>query len=560
MEMFRLVVIFLAAASAFTLTAARADTEGETVEVARIDAPIALTIDEVRRAPETSWMASDAIRRQAAPSWWRLRVSPRADVDVDESRWVIAIREAFDARLVAYAPPDYRPVPISTFDPQHRQPGSRHRLAIELPEGVVAEPVYIRVDSARGQPMRAAAAPLDAYLAEDSGRVRFTSMILSALLLLALVAALYAVALRRWMLLLFCFWVLSAAVYVLVMSGEVVWFVPHEGLLRNALAISGIATNLGVLAVYAFVIGFLGIPRHYPRLARVMQGLLALSAVSIVVLLVAPRSAFAIQLLNVAAISLSICSLGAAVARARAGSPQGWFFLFGWGILTVMGTWRAWRFLTYQGTPPWLELAHPAAYVFGAVVIVVATARAARYAEREMQAARVVARTDPLTLLPNRSELDRGLVARIAQARELGDPLSVMFIDLDRFKSINDRYGHAAGDQCLAAVGRALRRHVRADDLLVRYGGEEFVLVLEGATMARAVQVAEVLRQAVSDEHIEFDGQRIALTTSIGVTDLRDGDGAGELLARADAALYRAKAEGRDRVVLDAAVPRGGST
>ncbi|HVF33856.1 MAG TPA: diguanylate cyclase [Candidatus Saccharimonadia bacterium] len=559
MRLQRLLVVLLAVAAGVPATRVKSDDGTAPVEIARLDVlggPVAL--DEVRRQPEARWIAADAIRRQPSPSWWRIRLTTVPPATPTGDDWVLAIREAFDGELVAYVPPHYRAETLETFDPRRRQLGSRHRLAIEVPAGERHAPVYVQLLTARGQPMQVSAAPAADYLAEDSGRVRFTSMILSALLILAVVAAMYAVALRRWMLLLFCFWVLSAAVYVLVMSGEVVWFVPHEGVLRNALAISGIATNLGVLAVYGFVIGFLGIPRHYPRLARVMQGLLAFAAVSIVVLLVNPRSGFAIQLLNIATISLSICSLGAAVARARAGSPQGWFFLFGWGILTVMGTLRAWRFLTYQGTPPWLELAHPAAYVFGAVVIVVATARAARYAEREMQAARVVARTDPLTLLPNRSELDRGLATRIARARELGDPLSVMFVDLDRFKSINDRFGHAAGDQCLAEVGRALRRHVRADDLLVRYGGEEFVLVLEGTTMARAAQVAEILRQAVSDEHIEFDGQRIALTTSIGVTDLRNGDGAGDLLARADAALYRAKAEGRDRVVLDAAVPAAG--
>ncbi|HET9482603.1 MAG TPA: GGDEF domain-containing protein, partial [Xanthomonadales bacterium] len=90
-----------------------------------------------------------------------------------------------------------------------------------------------------------------------------------------------------------------------------------------------------------------------------------------------------------------------------------------------------------------------------------------------------------------------------------------------------------------------------------RYGGEEFVLVLEGAGLARAAEVAETLRRAVAAEVLEFEGNRIALTTSIGVAELRDGVHAADVLARADAALYRAKHGGRDRVELDAPAMSG---
>jgi len=186
-------------------------------------------------------------------------------------------------------------------------------------------------------------------------------------------------------------------------------------------------------------------------------------------------------------------------------------------------------------------------------VLVLATARAARYAEREMQAARVVARTDPLTRLPNRAQFDQRFAQVVAAAHSAGQPLSVMFLDLDRFKAINDAHGHAAGDQCLEAVGEVLRRHVRASDLVVRYGGEEFVLALEGAGLERAASAAELLRAAVESEGCALDSRRIALTVSIGVAELRPGEDALALLARADAALYRAKQQGRNRVACDGA-------
>jgi diguanylate cyclase (GGDEF)-like protein len=163
----------------------------------------------------------------------------------------------------------------------------------------------------------------------------------------------------------------------------------------------------------------------------------------------------------------------------------------------------------------------------------------------------VVARTDPLTRLPNRGQLDQGLPELIAQAREEQQPLCLLFLDIDHFKAINDRHGHAVGDRCLIAVGRILRRHVRASDLMARYGGEEFVVALEGAAPERAMEAAEALRVAVEAEGRAVDGHEIGMTISLGVSDLREEDSPATLLSRADAALYRAKREGRNRVVSD---------
>ncbi|MFZ1724389.1 MAG: GGDEF domain-containing protein, partial [Dokdonella sp.] len=121
----------------------------------------------------------------------------------------------------------------------------------------------------------------------------------------------------------------------------------------------------------------------------------------------------------------------------------------------------------------------------------------------------------------------------------------------DHFKAINDRHGHAIGDRCLVLVGNILRRHVRASDLIVRYGGEEFVIALEGAGRERGMLAAEELRLAVAQEGREIEGRAVQLTVSIGLTDFRVGDQVESLLTRADAALYRAKREGRNRLAAD---------
>ncbi|WP_240096141.1 diguanylate cyclase [Thermomonas flagellata] len=156
---------------------------------------------------------------------------------------------------------------------------------------------------------------------------------------------------------------------------------------------------------------------------------------------------------------------------------------------------------------------------------------------------------DALTGVPNRSSLDRMAQDAFAACQRRGLPLSVLFIDLDWFKPINDQYGHAAGDLCLREVAQALSAQLRPGDVLGRYGGEEFLVVLPGSDAAAARVLAERLRQTIERRVIEWEGRRIPVTASIGLAGLRDGDpDLRTLLARADKALYQAKREGRNCV------------
>lgn len=215
-----------------------------------------------------------------------------------------------------------------------------------------------------------------------------------------------------------------------------------------------------------------------------------------------------------------------------------------------MATLRAGYFQAHEGTPPWLELLHPTFDLIAAMILLVAVARAARYAEREMHLARRVARTDPLTGAANRAELDSTLPALLDHAQRSRQPLCVLFLDLDHFKSINDRYGHDMGDCCLVETAHWLSRHLRRHDLLARFGGEEFVAVLEGTDAGQAQTIADTLRTAIKRHCQTVNGQPVGLTLSIGIAQYLPGETPQELLRRADEALYRAKAEGRDRCML----------
>jgi diguanylate cyclase len=158
------------------------------------------------------------------------------------------------------------------------------------------------------------------------------------------------------------------------------------------------------------------------------------------------------------------------------------------------------------------------------------------------------ARQDALTGLANRRAFDDALAASVTEARTLGRPLAVIAFDLDHFKSINDRYTHAAGDAVLREAAGVLRNFCRSSDLAARIGGEEFVLLLPGADLASACAIAERVRAEIAFRAFTPLPPGVRITLSAGVAlDTMQGD-AEELLRAADAALYRAKGEGRDRV------------
>jgi two-component system cell cycle response regulator len=162
-----------------------------------------------------------------------------------------------------------------------------------------------------------------------------------------------------------------------------------------------------------------------------------------------------------------------------------------------------------------------------------------------------LAHTDPLTHLLNRRALTIRLVAELERVRRYNSPLTMLMIDLDHFKQVNDTYGHLVGDEVLRGIAMILQRSVRSVDMVARYGGEEFVVVLPETGETGAVAFAERIRQRV-EQHC-FELQRAAparVTVSIGVSSFPAPhvESAEDLFARADAALYRAKERGRNQV------------
>ncbi|HEY9854854.1 MAG TPA: GGDEF domain-containing protein [Stenomitos sp.] len=171
---------------------------------------------------------------------------------------------------------------------------------------------------------------------------------------------------------------------------------------------------------------------------------------------------------------------------------------------------------------------------------------AALRTRKALDESRHLSTTDPLTDLPNRRAFDTSISRMMALARRNQRPLSVLMLDLDHFKHVNDAYGHDAGDEVLKAFATTLLGCVRASDLPVRYGGEEFLVVLPETRESEALEVAEKIRLATQRLAIPVACGVVHPTVSIGVTGMQPHDTPESLVSRADKALYRAKASGRN--------------
>jgi diguanylate cyclase (GGDEF)-like protein len=166
-----------------------------------------------------------------------------------------------------------------------------------------------------------------------------------------------------------------------------------------------------------------------------------------------------------------------------------------------------------------------------------------------VDAARHLAMTDPLTGLLNRRAFVEAMTREIARAARHSHPLSVMLLDVDHFKKVNDTRGHEGGDVVLRGVAEIAQRIARKSDLVARWGGEEFVAGLPHAAEAGARVAAERLRRAISDASFALpDGTALRITASIGVAHAAEGETLDVVIARADQAMYLAKSRGRNRV------------
>jgi diguanylate cyclase (GGDEF)-like protein len=179
------------------------------------------------------------------------------------------------------------------------------------------------------------------------------------------------------------------------------------------------------------------------------------------------------------------------------------------------------------------------------VVVLLLLNRVVRRYQRKIHA---LATLDSLTDLPNRRGFDLLAAQALQEATRETKPLSALMLDLDHFKRLNDTHGHLAGDEVLKGFAQVLQGCLRQADIICRWGGEEFIVLLKDTDSRNALLIAEKIRLHTEQQVFEYDGVALRVTTSVGLTGLQADDTLPGLIARADQALYRAKQSGRNRI------------
>ncbi|HEY2591085.1 MAG TPA: diguanylate cyclase [Steroidobacteraceae bacterium] len=394
---------------------------------------------------------------------------------------------------------------------------------------------------------------LQQALALGAAHSRMIALAFGALVAMALAALSVWVILSDRMFVLYAGLISMLALYLACFSGEARGWPWLAAMARVAPYSWNVPIAIAGAAAALFVREIADLELFAPRAHRLFGGL--------AVLFVLLAGANALRLIglgplvsaagNLLFVGSAVLTLVVAFIAWRRGSRAAGWFLIAWGLLEGFTIAAAGSLLVSRGgeNEALVYYCLPLSMVAAAVLIALGVADRLRAQRRALTEAERHARTDPLTGVLNRRSLleQLDIACRRARASEL--PLTLLFIDLDHFKLINDSFGHLAGDACLAAIVGPIQSELRQSDAMGRYGGEEFVVILNGADEAAAHPIAERIVRCIASVSVEGYGAPIRLTCSIGVAASDTlGVWGDQLLRHADAAVYGAKRSGRNRV------------
>jgi diguanylate cyclase (GGDEF)-like protein len=500
-----------------------------------------------------------AARKREAPFWLRLRAEESSSPG---SVPTLNVSKGRHLHLQAFAVEAGRTVPlrIATHLPGFR---GMHQAVFSLPDRLLpGQILLVRVDP-QGQGwegLQFAVSTLEQTLATGAEHARMIAIAFGALMAMALSSLLIWSVLSDRLLLLYATLFSLQALYVAYLSGQgFEWPVLSLGVPVMSYTWNVTAALSGAAACL-FVREIAELRLYSPRVHTIFGWM----AGTFVVLAFA-NLAQHIGLGSVVAAIGNLVFLGSAIftlvvaflAWQRDNRAAGWF-LIAWGLLEGFTIATAVRLLVTdpEGAEGLLYYGLPLSMVAAAVLIALGVADRLRDQRIALSDAERRAQTDPLTGVLNRRSLVERLEAACLRARARGLPIALLFIDVDHFKQINDTRGHQAGDACLRAIIDPIHAELRQSDVIGRYGGEEFVVILSSADLSAAGPIAERIRNRVSEVRVEGFGEPIRVTCSIGVATSDSLGVWGEhLIARADAAVYDAKRSGRNRVQIAGALP-----
>jgi diguanylate cyclase (GGDEF)-like protein len=481
--------------------------------------------------------------------WYRLRLSH--DWSATHSP-LLGILDPQGLQVDVYIPPAYADTTSNMYTDQPEIGFSRHALAILLPATLKANmPIYLRVGPGRALPHRIEIQDLASARVADLAHARLDVLFPAIQLASLLVMLAFFLALRESMYGYFVGHVFFVVLYELYEFGLGYELPPFNLLAPLKERPTWLMAAIAAILLCQFSRRFLDLRHGAPRIDRAIAALgwpLALLGVCAAIPALSPGNWVEDALLLIFLLTAPLL-LGAAVLTWHHGSRRGGFYLFAWipGLLFVIV--RVLQMVLQWPLPSWLEFALPAAFAFASIALAFGLAEHTLAIRHERDVAHRLAEHDVLTGALNRRAIQASARAAFRHARETGEPLALLFLDLDHFKNVNDSYGHRIGDRCLRAVMAPITSELRRDDALGRYGGEEFLIVLPRTTADDAEVIAERIRSRVQEVPMHVSGTRIGLTVSVGVaaidTDVLTVE---DLIECADAALYRAKSNGRNLV------------
>jgi two-component system, sensor histidine kinase LadS len=433
-----------------------------------------------------------------------------------------------------------------------------------LPAGLAAgESVYVHAISNSPGPtgMRFSASTLSQTLTTAADNARMIALSFGALMAMAVAALLIWFVLSDRLLILYATLFALQAVYVAYLSGQgFEW-----PILSLALPVIGYSWNVAAALSGAVACLFVREIAELQRFSPRVYQLFGWFAIAFVVLAfgnftdVIGLGDIVVALGNLVFVVSAVTTLVVAfLAWRRDNRAAGWF-LIAWGLLEALTITTALHLQFSRDAGESALLLYyglPGSMVAAAVLIALGVADRLRDQRLALTDAERRAQSDALTGVLNRRSLLERLDNACLRARARGLPIALLFIDLDHFKQINDTHGHPAGDACLQAIIGPIQSELRQSDVIGRYGGEEFVVILSSADAAAAQPIAERIRQRVAEISVPGFGAPIHLTCSIGIaTSDMLGVWGEHLIARADEAVYAAKRCGRNCVQIAAPMP-----
>ena len=423
--------------------------------------------------------------------------------------------------------------------------------------------VYAHIESVGGESrgLSVFTSTLGETLERGAEHARMISLTVGALVSMSLAALLIWFVLAEQLFILYSTLFFLQALYIAFLSGQGFdWPV-----LSHARPLMSFAWNIpvGLSGVVSclFTREITDLQRYWPRIYTAFGWLAVVFGVLTVANIAKPFGFGSLvnAVGNLIFSGLAVFTLVVAFLSWRRGNRAAGWFLIAWTLLEGFTIAVAARFLLVASQNDDSALYYyglPASMVAAAILIALGVADRLRQQRDALTDAERRARTDPLTGVLNRRSLIERLDVACFRARARGLPIALLFIDLDHFKLINDSFGHQAGDACLRAIIEPIHAELRQSDVIGRYGGEEFVVLLSSADATAALPIAHRILERVANVQVEGYGKPIRLTCSIGVAASDTLGVWGEhLIARADAAVYLAKRSGRNQVQL--ALPLG---